>query len=1241
MSEVAAPIEKTRSNNRSSETSESRPLMDNQPVWAENTQNLEQDSLIDQENTLIASSPTAQSAPSPSGSQNLASTPEENQEIAAEVPESTIPSVEGSPPTGQEATQEGVQEEEQQEVFYPTSPTEDPAFLAMTQASEQVAENQTQHDLPEEEVQRAQAAAPLAANERMGAAQSGQVEAMAEQEPQEFDAAGFKAALMEKIEQMQLPENPEQATRFDQHNNLSEIQESATSQVEQEQEHAAGPIQTTSEAAPNLEAVTEREVESLPEPDPGEIPQSIAANRAMPARRPDTQVTTPLQDNVSEVEQQMESQNISDEQLANANEPTFTNALASTESARQHAATAPDQFRQGERATLNQSSERAENLSQSQLQEMHTARQGTLDQLATTQQDTGLNDSAERSRIAADIDGIYQRTKAKVEEILNSLEEKVTSMFTTAATKAKELFETYVDTKMKAYKSRRYSGLDGAARWVYDKFAGIPEEVNTFFTEGRKLYIQSIDKALDPIANTVASQLNLAKTTIQEGRNEVATYVAELPANLQDIGTQAAESIQSEFDSLDESVTEKQSSLVDSLAAQYMEGLEAVDARIEEMKAENRGLIDMALDAIGGVIQVIIDLRNAFLNLLSALADVVQTILEDPIGFLKNLFGGIALGFENFGKNILTHLQAGLISWLTGSLGGVGIQLPEDIFSLKGIFSLVSQILGFTWDKVREIGVKVIGEPIMKALETGFEIILILKNEGLAGLWEYIKEQFGDLKETIIEAIKTMIRDTIIGAGIKWILGLLSPVGAFIKAAMAIVDVITFFVQKASQIIELLSAFVEGVRAVASGSVGAVAAAIENALARAIPLVIGFLANLLGIGGLAKKVTAIIKKIQARVAKAIKKLWLKIKELGKKFLKKLGLGGEKESKNDPEKQKKIDAGKVFLKEEEKRKDGNGNGKLTFEEAQKVAQETKKKHPVFKTIKPRKKGDTWLYDWTGSDGTIDTKTKVEGDRPILSEKTKVNTSGDTKATAFPVTKNQEGSPSTADTPAWDHAKKLNFAKGPDKHGVEGRKGDWIKGHKITWRMGGDGTKPSNIFIIDRSANGQMGTHEVNAGKRLKQLIDTPNEAKKEGDKVMFYEVNYSLHVIDGLVKGFGNEIKISYGTSKLDGKEKTYEAKDQKTESSDPPLSADDISYNLNRVGGGTLRDILKSHGIMPSLADDIAKVRKDGNFSDFDDLVSRMNSYSGKLNLSASSRVSQLAKLATATSSSLSIEEKS
>ncbi|WP_294232132.1 hypothetical protein [uncultured Chryseobacterium sp.] len=144
----------------------------------------------------------------------------------------------------------------------------------------------------------------------------------------------------------------------------------------------------------------------------------------------------------------------------------------------------------------------------------------------------------------------------------------------------------------------------------------------------------------------------------------------------------------------------------------------------------------------------------------------------------------------------------------------------------------------------------------------------------------------------MIDVIMDIIQSQVIQAGIKWVMGLLTPVGAFIKAAMAIIDVVKFFIQRAAQIMELVKAFTNSIKATVSGNVGAVAKSIENALGRSIPVLIGFLAALLNFGGLTDKVLGVIRKIRQRIENAIVKFWNFVKGKAGKLLSKIAIANK-------------------------------------------------------------------------------------------------------------------------------------------------------------------------------------------------------------------------------------------------------------------------------------------------------------------------------------------------------------
>jgi uncharacterized protein (DUF885 family) len=290
---------------------------------------------------------------------------------------------------------------------------------------------------------------------------------------------------------------------------------------------------------------------------------------------------------------------ITEQQLAKSNEPSFKSALAAKKTAQTDAAKAPSAYRQKEQATLTQAQAQAQTKVQKHMQAMHGGREQILAQVVGLQGQTKGQDEQERSKVANDIQKIYEATKQKVETNLTQLDTEVNKAFDQGAAAAQQQFENYVDQRMKRYKEQRYSGALSWGRWLKDKVMGMPSEVNAFYQEGKKQYIASMGKTIDRIASLVSTKLNAAKAEIAKGKQEIQKYVARLPQSLRQVGQEAAQNIQGKFDELETSVNNKQNELIDSLAQKYTENLQQLDARVEEMKAANRGLVDKVTEAMG------------------------------------------------------------------------------------------------------------------------------------------------------------------------------------------------------------------------------------------------------------------------------------------------------------------------------------------------------------------------------------------------------------------------------------------------------------------------------------------------------------------------------------------------------------------------------------------------------------------------------------------------------------------
>src|SRR5262249_12834624 len=135
---------------------------------------------------------------------------------------------------------------------------------------------------------------------------------------------------------------------------------------------------------------------------------------------------------------------------------------------------------------------------------------------------------------------------------------------------------------------------------------------------------------------------------------------------------------------------------------------------------------------------------------LKKVAAAFKLILKNPIGFVSNLVKAGKQGFEQFGKNIGKHLKAALLEWLTGSLQG--IYIPKS-FDFLEIVKFVLSVLGLTWQNIRQKLVKLVGEPAVKAMETGFQIVVTLVTQGPAAAWEEIKKTLGNLRDMAMQAI--------------------------------------------------------------------------------------------------------------------------------------------------------------------------------------------------------------------------------------------------------------------------------------------------------------------------------------------------------------------------------------------------------------------------------------------------------------------------------------------------------
>jgi hypothetical protein len=260
------------------------------------------------------------------------------------------------------------------------------------------------------------------------------------------------------------------------------------------------------------------------------------------------------------------------------------------------------------------------------------------------------------------------------------------------------------------------------------------------------------------------------------------------------------------------------------------------------------------------------------MSLINRAGGAVGSIISNPGRFATTLVNAVRQGFGKFQGNIGTHLQAGFSGWL---LGTTGVTVPKD-FSPPSVLSLVLQVLKITSATIQQRLARQIGDKNAARMEQAWGVIGSAMSKGPGGLWTMLKEYLGDLKTVVIDGIKEWVIGSVVKAAVGKIASMFSPATGMIAAIKTIYDVATFLIERAGQLKQLFQAVGDSASALAQGNTQQAASKIEQTLARAIPVAIGFLASLVGLRNVAAKVKEIIGRVRDRIQGAIDKMIAKV-----------------------------------------------------------------------------------------------------------------------------------------------------------------------------------------------------------------------------------------------------------------------------------------------------------------------------------------------------------------------------
>lgn len=704
-----------------------------------------------------------------------------------------------------------------------------------------------------------------------GQASQHHLQEMSQQEPGPFDPAAFKVSVHAAIESLAPPATLEEADEYAESGRAGAVKDQLHAIVSGGQSASQHDIKQSTDTDPRTDGLVPKPASPMVYDRVSVMVQAPDAASVIPAPRPPE--ASDLSAGPAQIDARMTARQLTQDQLASSGEPSFVEVLTARDEARAHAATAPIDYRAAEQITLEQARGDTSAAEAAGVQGLMGSRASAVGRAFGVKDTTRQADQRKREEVTGSILAIHQRTRSDVDILLTLLSTQVDLAFSGGERAARADFERYVDQRMTAYKDDRYSGVIGKGYWVKDRFMDLPDEVNAFYRDGRQRYLDAMDQVVDTIAILVSALLNAARTRIERGRAEVTTYVTGLQGDLAELGRTTAAQLDNRFDLLQSDVDAKRDELVDTVARRAAGATSELDQRIAELKEQNKGLVTRGIEFAEHVGDVIADLGSLLLRVLTKAASVITDIIAHPIRFLGHLIGAVGDGIGRFGSRIVQHLEESLLDLLFGELGSTGIRVPARL-DLPGVFDLVLQVLGLTYDKIRDRLVHQLGEPFVARMEQVAGLFVTLHRQGLPGIVDVVQRQVGNLYELVIGKVKEFIVERVVKAGLAYIGALLTPVGAFIKACMTIYDIVMFVVEKARQLAGFVDSVLDSIAAIAAGNVDAAAARIESALAQGLTTVIGFLARLAKLDTVSAKVRSIIEAIRKPIGQTVDRVIL-------------------------------------------------------------------------------------------------------------------------------------------------------------------------------------------------------------------------------------------------------------------------------------------------------------------------------------------------------------------------------
>jgi hypothetical protein len=489
----------------------------------------------------------------------------------------------------------------------------------------------------------------------------------------------------------------------------------------------------------------------------------------------------------------------------------------------------------------------------------------------------------EKAKLKADVDKKVSESEKGIEKEFADAEskaqkEKADAEKKAAAKKREAEKEAENDSWWDRATSAIASAFDALASAITSILDAVVDAVNAIVDLAKKAANALIDAAVKFVSAALEAYGELLKALVDGLLGDIFPGLAKALTEFIDAAVDLAKKA---VEAIGELLKKGIAALLDAVAGALKAIIAAYKAAIEAALALAKAVLTGDWEALGkmileGVLKLAGIPPEAFYALIDQAMGSLDTIIEDPGGFVGNVIDAAAGGFSQFADNILGHLKDGFFAWIVGPIGEMGLTLPTT-WDIKGVFGLAAQVLGLTQEGIKKVVTEELGETAGVIFDYVWKYVGVLIEGGIEGLWEQVKQDLNSLYDMVIDGIKSWLIETIVKQAVLKVATMFNPAGALLNAVIAVWNVYEFLRDQVSRIFAVVQSVVNTIAQIAAGNTQPAKDGVENALASLIPIAIDLFAKLLGLGGITKKVKEVIEGVQEKVHGAIRSLIKRVK----------------------------------------------------------------------------------------------------------------------------------------------------------------------------------------------------------------------------------------------------------------------------------------------------------------------------------------------------------------------------